>query len=384
MRSIVVVVMAVVTGCLPRPQPAQPVAPQPAPIAQPDPNVAVAPAPPPPVAQPLPPPPPPQPLPPVQQPQPQPYPPPYVQRPYVFSSPTVTMQPPAAQSQATVTAHSHDAEVITDFAIVGTLASIDIMSRQDITDGTTGSFVLLAGVAGGGALGWMLADRFPLDNGAAHTTTIGLAVGMANGALLIEPTKWEDADQVLGLLLLGSAVGAGGGFLYGQTANLTSGQSYFVANMTLLGSATAAFGAIIGSSDGQYGGRENGALAVGLDGGVAAGAIIAPSLDWSPRRAKIVLASTAIGAVAGGMLAGLTTSKKGGSTSDPNGDVVASCMAAGMWGGFGFGIVMTRDDAPDAVFAHPTTTATTASTSTTFAPWVGQDGHYGVMAGGTF
>jgi len=242
--------------------------------------------------------------------------------------------------------------------------------------------VLAAGVAGGGALGGMLADRFPLDNGAAHTTTIGLAVGIANGALLIEPTKWEDADQVLGLLLLGSAVGAGGGFLYGQTANLTSGQSYFVANMTLLGSASAAFGAIIGSRDGQYGGRENGALAVGLDGGVAAGAIIAPSLDWSPRRAKIVFGATAIGAVAGGMLAGLTTKSANGST-DPNADVVAACMTAGMWGGFAFGIVMTRDDAPDAAFARPNAT-TTASTSTTFAPWVGQDGHYGVMAGGTF
>jgi hypothetical protein len=253
------------------------------------------------------------------------------------------------------------------------------MSRQDITDGTTGTFVLGAGVAGGGALGWLLADRFPVDNGAAHTTTIGLAVGIANGALLIEPTKWEDADQVLGLLLLGGAVGAGGGFLYGQTANLTSGQSWFVANITLLGSATAAFGAIIGSRDGQYGGRENGALALGLDGGVAAGAIIAPSLDWSPRRAKIVMASTAIGAIAGGMLAGLTTkSAKNGTISDPNGDVVASCMAVGMWGGFGLGIMITRDDAPDAAFAHPTTTA---STSTTVTPWVGQ---YGVMAGGTF
>jgi hypothetical protein len=42
--------------------------------------------------------------------------------------------------------------------------------------------------------------------------------------------------------------------------------------MALLGTATAAFGAITGSRDGEFGGAENGALAVGLDGGTVAGA----------------------------------------------------------------------------------------------------------------
>ena len=46
---------------------------------------------------------------------------------------------------------------------------------------------------------------------------LGLLVGAANGALLIQPTGWTDGDQVLGLLAVGGAIGAAGGFAYGQT-----------------------------------------------------------------------------------------------------------------------------------------------------------------------
>jgi hypothetical protein len=105
-------------------------------------------------------------------------------------------------------------------------------------------------------------------------------------------------------------------------------------------------------------------------------------LDWSPRRAKVVMASTAVGALVGGMLAGLTTKSKDGSSGDANGDVVAACMTAGMWGGFGLGIVMTKNDAPDPKVSQPTRAAATAPT--TFAPWLSRDGQLGVMAGGSF
>ena len=71
----------------------------------------------------------------------------------------------------------------------------------------------------------------------------------------------------MGLLFRGSAIGATGGFIYGHSAHLTSGQAMFVANMTLLGTATAALGAITGSRDGDFGNWENGTLALGIDGG---------------------------------------------------------------------------------------------------------------------
>ena len=236
---------------------------------------------------------------------------------------------------------------------------------------------MAAGVLGGGATGWLLTEKLDVDRGAARTTTLGLLVGAANGALLIQPTDWTDADQVLGLLLLGSAVGTAGGFAYGQSTDLTSGQSTFVGTLALLGSSTAAFTAIAGSRDGEFGGWEDGALALGLDAGVLGGALIAPSLDWSPYRAKLVLASTTIGAFVGGLAVGLITKRNNGDSS--NGDLVAGCMTAGMWGGFGLGIVMTRDAEPDLRFRK-----TPRGAGLVVAPFAGDRGEVGVMAGGSW
>ena len=100
----------------------------------------------------------------------------------------------------------------------------------------------------------------------------------------------------------------------------------------LLGSSTAAFTAISGSRDGRFGGWEDGVLALGLDAGVLGGALITPHLDWSPRRSKTVLASTAVGALLGGMLVGMITKRSNGNTS--SGDLVAGCMTAGRRGQF--------------------------------------------------
>src|SRR5262249_27658138 len=81
------------------------------------------------------------------------------------------------------------------------------------------------GLAGGGGTGYLLTQHYDIDAGSAHSTTIGLLLGVANGALLIEPANYHDASSVFGLLTLGSAVGAAGGFAYGQAAELTSGHA---------------------------------------------------------------------------------------------------------------------------------------------------------------
>jgi hypothetical protein len=242
----------------------------------------------------------------------------------------------------------------------------------------------MAGLAGGAGVGYLLTNKYDVDAGTAHSTTLGMALGFANGALLIEPTGWSRGESVLNFLFFGSAIGAGAGFAYGKNAHLTSGQATFVANMTMLGTATAALGAISGSHDGEYGSWENTTLLVGIDGGTAAGMIIAPSLDWSPHRAKIVLAATMIGAFAGGMMAGLVTPTNQGETRSDNGDIVTAAMTAGLWGGFGLGIMMTKSDLPDPRFAQPTTRTASATPPTTIMPWVGHQGTLGMMTGGSF
>lgn len=312
---------------------------------------------------------------------PQPYPAQYPQQPYPqpYQQPYPQQPAQAVEVPTNGRSHVHDGEVIANFAVVGTMASLDVISRQDIDNGNAITFLLLGGVAGGGGVGYLLTTKYDVDAGTAHATTLGLTLGFANGALLIEPTGWTRSESVLNLLFLGSAVGATGGFMYGHYAHLTSGQATFVGNMTLLGTATAALGAITGSRDGEFGNWENGTLAVGIDGGTAAGMLIAPRLDWSARRAKLVMASTVIGAFAGGMLAGLVMNPKDGESRTDDGDIVAASMTAGLWGGFGLGVMMTRDSAP-----APTQPTMSTGATTSFAPWIGREGTLGVMSGGTF
>ncbi len=388
--------MVVLAGCFPPPpQDPQPPMQQPPaanvtpatpaqpPGAQPNDPYAQQPPYPPPQQQPYPQQPPPaaeqQPYPPQQQPYPpqpypqqQPYPPqPYPPQPYPQQPPPsygFTQGPPPRS-------HLHDGEVILDFTTLGTLAAIDILVRQDITNGDAGTFIVLAGIAGGGGLGYLLTQRFPIDASVAHATTIGTLVGISNGALLIQPTGADTATSVIGLLLAGGAVGAAGGFIYGENANLTPGQATFVSNLTVLGTVTALN--VIAAKD-NFGGWEDATLAIGIDGGLLAGALIAPHLDWSPHRAGVVFATTFVGGLVGFLVGGLATTPKNGGASDANATVTTAIATAGMWGGFGLGILMTRDNAPD-----PRATQG-GPPPTTMVPFVGDHGQMGMALGGTF
>jgi len=404
-----VVLVGVFAGCLPptadpqypqqqqqqqpyyQQQPQQQPAPQPAPAPAPaqggvtvgasvDVNASTQPAPPPPQAQP-------QPYPP---PQPQPYPPPapYGQQPQPYPPPAPYGQPqayPPPGEPIVLGGHSHfhDGEVMADFATVGVLAATDLAVRQDITNGNAITLLILGGLAGGGGVGYLLTQKYNIDAGSAHATTIGLMLGIANGALLIQPTDYHDASSIMGLLTLGSVAGAAGGFIYGQNADLTDGQSLFVGNLMLLGSSTALLTAVTANRDGNYGSFENTTLALGLDGGAVVGALVAPHLDWSPRRAKYVFASTFVGALVGGMLAGVIA--KPHDTTGENTSIVTGSMTAGLWGGFGLGILMTRDQGVDPKYIHAANSGSASKgTQTSFAPWVGANGQLGVMTGGTF
>jgi hypothetical protein len=87
------------------------------------------------------------------------------------------------------------------------------------------------------------------------------------------------------------------------------------------------------------------------------------------------------------MFAGLLTTNEGESRTE-NGDVVAGAMTAGLWGGFGLGVMMTKQYSPDRRFEQPQkaaqTTASKPATPTTILPWVGVSGQLGVMTGGSF
>ena len=148
----------------------------------------------------------------------------------------------------------------------------------------------------------------------------------------------------MGLLTLGSAVGAAGGFIYGQTADLTTGQSLFVGNMMLLGSSTALLTAVTANRDGNYGGFENTTLALGLDGGAVVGALVAPHLDWSPQPREVRVRVDVHRRARRWPARGLDReAEQRRARPTTNTSIVTGAMTAGLWGGFGLGILMTRD-----------------------------------------
>jgi hypothetical protein len=389
MHLRIVVLSTVLAGCFvpssdpPQYYPAQPyaypppqAAPQPAPSAQPAPAPAPAPAAPapvapaatdtsgpaPPVAAP--------PAPAAALPPPAPYPAPtspYPPPPYAAYPP-----PPPSYSDH----HSlHDGEVICDFAVVGTLAVSEILIKDSFNNNAANTLLVMAGIGAGGAGGYLLTEKYPVDAGAARATTTGLLLGITNGALLIQPTGANDAGSVVGLLLLGSAIGTGGGFAYGQATHLTSGQSLFIDNMILLGAATSLISVTIQNT---YGTAQNTAMLIGVDGAAALGAILAPKVNWSPHRARMVLAGTAIGAFIGGSIAALATNQQN-QANGKDADTLAAGLTAGLWGGFGLSILLTKDELPDPRFAQPPPAA-----PPTIAPMVGPQGTFGIMTGGSF
>jgi hypothetical protein len=65
-------------------------------------------------------------------------------------------------------------------------------------------------------------------------------------------------------------------------------------------------------------------------------------------------------------------------------------MTAGLWAGFGLGILMTRDSVPDAKYqknngtAPMTTTPSAPRTTRSYAPFLGAQGQIGLMAAGSW
>jgi hypothetical protein len=278
-----------------------------------------------------------------------PYPPP-AQNGYASMQPTA--QPGMNNAEVAEAYHGQpagQAEMIIDFGAVGLLTGITIDLRG-VHDNSLGTMVIVGSTAGGGALGWLLADRFDATRGDAYLTTLGLTVGAANGALLLGPThNTDNAEQVMGVLTLSSAIGTVAGFAASRGEKLTPGQSLFATNLTFLGVGSAALIASITDSNRNHDNGALTALAIGLDGGAAIGLAVAPKVEWSHRRAEVVGMGTLVGTLVGGMAAGLVAPKTKNSdgTSDLSQNFVATSLLVGAWAGFGGSIYMTRDLAPD-------------------------------------
>ena len=309
----------------------------------------------------------PQPLPPhPTAPPPAPYP-----YPYPYPPPPPPPVPPAPPTG--------DLEVIVDFAALGVLGGITLIDARDLGDQGTGTLLVMSGAIAGGATGWILADRMQPTRADGHATTMGMSLGLLNGALLLVPLHLDDSsEEVLPTLLVGGTAGALGGLALGRALDLTSGQTMFATNLAVLGLGTSALASALINRDDDLDRGEMTALVVGLDAGAIAGLALAPKVDWSYRRARFVGVATLAGTFLGTMLGtALATDKASDGRTNTDEDLAVIGVLVGMWGGFVGGIGLTSDWTPDPRFARPATPAVTAT------PLVGS-GRYGLALSGQF
>ena len=205
----------------------------------------------------------------------------------------------------------------------------------------------------------------PLEAATGRAAVYGGMVGLASGMLLLFPILDEGQgcedectsngpsvpDAFLPSVLLGTSIGAFGGYYLAKHTKATAGQVTFTTTLGLagLGTSELIYVSIVGGGD--DGGKWNSiAVGLGLNAGLGAGAYFASGMEWSVWRAYIVAASGVLGTWAGHEFAdrmGIDFDHEAGTQS------TASHLSAlgGMWLGIGSSILLTRNMQPDSRFA---------------------------------
>jgi hypothetical protein len=182
--------------------------------------------------------------------------------------------------------------------------------------------------------------------------------GVGNAGLLVHPVGLtKSSEQVDTTLLVAGAVGGIAGLAYADQTEPTRGQVSFAGTLGILGLAST--GLVFGitqpnMSDDAY----LVAIAGGTDLGLAAGLVVGSDLDWSVSRGRIITLGTLLGGLCGAAAGALIV---GDHPSNDGGRAIAATTLAGVWGGFGLTMHLTRDMRPDRRYATP-------GTSLSFAP----------------
>lgn len=232
--------------------------------------------------------------------------------------------------------------------IAGLYAGATLIDISDVDDFRIGT-LMIVGATGAGFTASLLASRGrDVSAGMADAYSTGLLLGAGNGLLLSSPLGLDTSEQVLGVGLAGMALGAGAGLAVADYARPTVGQSSFVSTMSFLGFATTGLGVVIARNDNIDGDLVLTLLAGGLDAGAVTGMVLAPRLEWSKGRARLVQLGSLLGGLAGLGIAAIIT---GDPSDDGEERLLAASTLGGIWGGFGLAIRLTRDMAPDPRFA---------------------------------
>jgi hypothetical protein len=256
--------------------------------------------------------------------------------------------PKRTSGRASFVATTTLASFYTGFVLDDFFAVTDIKAQTLVVTGVT-----LAGFAAGL---FATADR-RITESMASAYGSGLLVGIGNGLLLAprmgidaESSSSADGDVNQNYLAFGLLAMAGGGAAATYLADRydpTPAQAQFAGLMGVNGLATVGLTlAMIQPDDMDYRNLLL-LLALGLDGGVAAGIGFGRDLTWSKSRLTYVGLAEFLGGLTGVAAAVVVVDD---ADSDDGVRVGAGLVLGGLWGGFALASHLTRDMAPDPRF----------------------------------
>lgn len=268
------------------------------------------------------------------------------------------------------------------FVLTTTMASFYsgfvLLDLVDVDDVRTGTAVVLGSTAAG-VVGSIYGTRDrTMTGGMADAWRLGLFAGAGNALLLSQPLGFYDADtnaseKVNSFTLVSSWGAATAGLLVADQIRPTRAQVTVVETFGLMGVASTLLSLAIVQPNDLSGDAFTTITALGLDGGLAAGALFAGKLDWSYSRARYVELSAFLGGLAGVGGSILLLADRGG---DDTARLAAGITLAGLWGGFALGTHLTRDMAPDYRFRRAGALTTIAPTSIRNAPGLALTGTF--------
>ncbi len=300
-----------------------------------------------------------------------------------YTPPGAAVPPPAASVVAVSEDDASDGGrasfviTTTSAAFYSGFVLLDLLDTDDLRTGT----LIVMGSTAAGVAGSILGTRdHDMTGGMADAWRLGLGTGVLNAVLLSGPLGLYEADTNASEKVNGFVLGAGWGLatvglLAADKIRPTRGQVTVIENFGLMGVSSTLLSLALVQPNDLDGDAFQTITAVGLDAGLAAGAMFGDKLDWSHSRARLVELSAFLGALAGGGTSILLLADSTGD-SDNSARLAAGITLAGLWGGFALGAHLTRDMKPDYRFRKQGTSAMLAPTSIRNAPGLALTGMF--------
>jgi hypothetical protein len=202
-----------------------------------------------------------------------------------------------------------------------------------------------------GFVGSLFATRdAKVSEGMAAAYYTGLWTGLANGLLIgpalgfgPDPDGTGDGEVAQGYLTFGlvtMAVGGAAGAYLGHKREPTTAQVRAAGLLGINTFLTTAIGLIVFEADFDDDDNYPLVLGLGLDVGLGLGIFAAKDMDWSGSRVTYVGLGEFLGALAGFASSALVI---GADPSDGQAKTMAIMTLAGLWGGGGLAVHLTRD-----------------------------------------